>query len=163
MENPQNMLRCSKDDQNPPSATRSADLVVGGFQPPDHDAITAFAKKHGINFDSAEHSASNNSGKLRCWKDDYKAVEEFCEKYGLCYGEIVYDGSRYNVFFTDSDGDEVECCLSKNTGDLRKEPSVKYTDIVLYIPLNERDLKTDVCAKLMEYCLANDVIRYINV
>ena len=138
MENPQNMLRCSKDD---------------------HSAITAFCKKHGVNFDSAEHSSKT----LRCWKDDYKAVEEFCEKYGLCYGEIVYDGSRYNVFFTDSDGDEVECCLSKNTGDLRKEPSVKYTDIVLYIPLNERDLKTDVCVKLMEYCLANDVIRYINV
>ena len=138
MENP-NMLRCSKDD---------------------HAAITAFAKKHGINFDSTAYESKKG---LRCWKDDYKAVEDFCEKYRICYGEIVFNGSIYNIFFTDVDGDEVECCLSRNTGDLSEEPCVKYTDIVLYIPLNERDLKTDVCAKLLEYCLANDVIRYINV
>ena len=100
---------------------------------------------------------------LRCWKDDYKAVREFCEKYEFCYGEIVENEAKYNVYFTDVDGDEIECCLSKNTGDLSGEPLVKYSDIVLYIPLNERDLTTDVCAKLLEYCLANDFIRYVNV
>lgn len=101
--------------------------------------------------------------KLRCWKDDYAAVEKFCEKYELCCGEIIYNNASYNVFFLDVDGDEIECCLSKNSRDLSGEPLVNYTDIVLHIPLNERDLKTDVCAKLLEYCLANNVISYINV
>jgi len=165
MQEDSTMLRCAKDD---------------------HEAITAFAKKHGVNLDSASHYESHK-GKLRCWKEDYAAVEMFCEKYGLCYGEIVENNASYNVFFTDVDGDEIECCLSKNSGDLsggfsvgspqrglqpcttkggaeeprsgieKEEQRVNYTDIVLYIPLNERDLKTDVCAKLLEYCLANNV------
>jgi hypothetical protein len=134
MQEDSTMLRCAKDD---------------------HEAITAFAKKHGVNLDSASHYESHK-GKLRCWKEDYAAVEMFCEKYGLCYGEIVENNASYNVFFTDVDGDEIECCLSKNSGDF-EEQRVNYTDIVLYIPLNERDLKTDVCAKLLEYCLANNV------
>jgi hypothetical protein len=96
--------------------------------------------------------------KLRCWKDDYAAVEQFCEKYKLCSGEIVENNVPYNVFFTDVDGDEIQCCLSKNSGDLTGEPMVNYDDIILYIPLNERDLKTDVCAKLLEYCLENNII-----
>lgn len=119
-----------------------------------------------------------NPNRFRCWKDDYKAVEAFCEKYGLCYGNIVYDNAQCNVFFTEVDGDEVECCLSKNGGDLgvpvvnkadsrnnlfSGKQTVKYTDIVLYIPLNERDLTTDVCAKLLEYCLANGLIDTIHI
>jgi hypothetical protein len=96
--------------------------------------------------------------KLRCWKDDYVAVEKFCEKYELCCGEIVENNAPYNVFFTDVDGDEIQCCLSKNKGDLSGEPMVNYADIVLYIPLNERDLKTDICEKLMKYCLENNII-----
>jgi hypothetical protein len=62
------------------------------------------------------------------------------------------------VFFQDVDGDEIQCCFSKNTGDLSTEPRVKDEDIVLIIPLNERDLTTDVCEKLMKYCLENNII-----
>ena len=95
---------------------------------------------------------------LRCWKKDYEIVEAFCEKYGMCYGEIVYESAKYNIFFNDVDGDEVECCLSENTGDLSDKPCVKYTDIILYIPLNERNLKTDVEAELLKFCRAKGII-----
>lgn len=95
---------------------------------------------------------------LRCWKNDYIAVEDFCVKYGLCYGEIVENNAKYSVFFLDVDGDEIQCCLTKNLGDLSDEPSVNYDDIVLFIPLNELDLKTDVYVKLLEYCLENHII-----
>ena len=96
--------------------------------------------------------------KLRCWKDDWKAVEEFCAKYGLGYGNVVEDGEKYSVFFEYTDGDEMQCYLSMNTGDLSDSPTVKYEDIVLIIPLNEKDLTTDVYAELLKYCLENNVI-----
>ena len=123
----------------------------------DHDSITAFVCKHGI-VDTKANSETNTRT-LRCWKNDYQIVEAFCEKYGMCYGEIVYNRVKYNIFFNDVDGDEVECCLSENTGDFRDEPYVKYNDIILYIPLNERDLHTDVETELMKFCLAKGIIK----
>ena len=96
--------------------------------------------------------------KVRCWQDDWKAVEEFCAKYGLGYGNVVEDGEKYSIFFEYTDGDEMQCYLSKNTGDLSDSPKVKYEDIVLIIPLNERNLTTDVYAELLKYCLENNVI-----
>ena len=114
---------------------------------------------------------------LRCWYDDWAATEAFCKKYGFGYGEVVYDSADYSIFFQDVDGDEIQCCFSKNssvidqqiqllgskipdknTGDLSTEPLVKDEDIVLIIPLNERDLTTDVCAELLKYCLENNII-----
>jgi hypothetical protein len=95
---------------------------------------------------------------LRCWYDDYTAVEVFCAKYRFGYGEVVEDSADYSAFFQDVDGDEIQCCFSKNTGDLSTEPLVKDEDIVLIIPLNERDLTTDVCEKLLNYCLENNII-----
>jgi len=96
---------------------------------------------------------------LRNWKKDYEIAEAFCEKYGMCYGEIVYEGARYNIFFSDVDGDEVECCLTENTGDLRADPRVKYTDILLYIPLNERNLHTNIEKELTKFCLAKGIVK----
>ena len=125
----------------------------------DHAAITEFCKKNGVNFDSAAHNINSNK-KLRCWKEDHKIAKDFCEKYDFCYGEFVENEIKYNIFFSDVDGDEIECCLSKNSGDLSGEPLVKYSDIVLYIPLNERDLKTDLHAELLKYCLANNFIHH---
>ena len=90
---------------------------------------------------------------LRNWRNDYKAAESFCEKYQFGYGDVIYDKDAYSVFFMDVDGDEIQCCLSKNTGDLSDNPSVNYNDIVFIIPLNEFDLKTDVYTKLLEYCI----------
>ena len=100
----------------------------------------------------------SNILQYRNWRNDYKAAEEFCEKYGLCCGDVVYNNNKYSVLFLNTDGDEIECCISKNTGDLSNEPSVKYSDIILQIPLNERDLSTDLYQKLLEYCLANNII-----
>ena len=132
----------------------------------DHDTISAYVRKHGIVQKSEDIAAfrpqaSTGTGTrtLRNWKKDYEIAEAFCEKYGMCYGEIIYEGARYNIFFSDVDGDEVECCLSENTGDLRDEPCVKYTDILLYIPLNERNLHTDVEAELLKFCLAKGIIK----
>ena len=103
--------------------------------------------------------------KLRCWQDDWTAVEEFCAKYGLGYGNVVENGEKYSIFFEYTDGDEMQCYLSMNssvpdmnTEDLSDGPTVKYEDIVLIIPLNERDLTTDVYAELLKYCLENNVI-----
>ena len=106
--------------------------------------------------------------KLRCWQDDWTAVEIFCAKYGLGYGNVVEDGEKYSVFFEYTDGDEMQCYLSMNSsvidhqiqlsGDLSDSPTVKYEDIVLIIPLNEKDLTTDVYAELLKYCLENNVI-----
>ena len=95
---------------------------------------------------------------LRNWKKDYEIVEAFCEKHGMCYGEIIHKNAKYNIFFNDVDGDEVECCLSENTGDLSDEPYVKYTDIILYVPLNERNLKTDIEAELLKFCVEKGII-----
>jgi len=94
----------------------------------------------------------------RSWSDDWAAVEAFCTKYGFGYGNVVENEEKYSVFFEYTDGDEMQCYLSQNSGDLTTEPTVKYEDIVLIIPLNERDLKTDVCEKLMKYCLENNII-----
>ena len=131
----------------------------------DHDTISAYVREHGI-VQRSEHisafcppaSADTTTRTLRCWKKDYEIVETFCEKYGMCYGEIVYESAKYNIFFNDVDGDEVECCLSENTGDLSDKPCVKYTDIILYIPLNERNLKTDVEAELLKFIHAKGII-----
>jgi hypothetical protein len=106
----------------------------------------------------SEGHNSSTTRSLRCWYDDFNAVEAFCLKYGFGYGEVVYDSAEYSVFFQDVDGDEIQCCFSKNTGDLSTEPHVKDEDIVLIIPLNERDLKTDVCEKLMKYWLENQIV-----
>ena len=76
---------------------------------------------------------SNNISQYRNWRNDYKVIEDFCEKYGLCCGDIVYNNNKYSVFFLDTDGDEIKCCISKNTGDLSDEPCVKYSDIILHI------------------------------
>jgi len=136
------ILRCAKDD---------------------HEAITAFAKKHGVNFDSAAYAREVAPKKLRCWKDDYNAVETFCQTYEMCYGEIVYDEARCSIFFLDVDGDQVDCCLTINSGNLKGEPSVKYGDIVFRVELNEQDLKTDVSAELLKYCLSHNLIKIINL
>jgi len=104
-------------------------------------------------------STGTTTRTLRCWKKDYEIVEAFCEKHGMCYGEIVYENAKYNIFFNDVDGDEVECCLSENTGKLSDEYCVKYTDIILYIPLNEHDLKTDIEKELTKFCLAKRIIK----
>lgn len=85
-------------------------------------------------------------------------AEQFCEKYNLGYGEVVENKSKYSVFFLDVDGDEIQCCLSINSGDLTDEPYVNYDDIVLFIPLNERDLTTNVYNTLFEYCIEHNII-----
>jgi hypothetical protein len=95
---------------------------------------------------------------LRCWRDDYRIAEEFCEKYGLSYGEQYLDNREpYSVFFIDVDGDEVCCCVSKNTEISFEKGIVQEEDIVLYIPLNERDLKKDLLMELLEFCTRNDI------
>jgi hypothetical protein len=130
----------------------------------DHDTISAYVREHGIVHRSEHISAFNTNTTntttrtLRCWKKDYEIAEAFCEKYGMCYGEIVYESAKYNIFFNDVDGDEVECCLSENTGDLSDKPCVKYTDILLYIPLNERNLHTDIETELLKFCRAKGII-----
>jgi len=95
---------------------------------------------------------------LRCWRDDYRIAEEFCEKYGLCYQECLDHREPYSVFFIDVDGDEICCCVSKNTEKSFEKGIVHEEDIVLYIPLNERDLKKDLYQKLLEFCTKNDII-----
>ena len=97
------------------------------------------------------------SQKLRCWKDDYAETEHFCETHGFSFGDFIEKGEKYSVFFLDVDGDEVECCLSvnhNNTSDI-----VNFEDIVFQIPLNELDLTTKVCEKLLEYCMKNGIIK----
>jgi len=96
---------------------------------------------------------------LRCWRDDRRIAEEFCEKYGLCYQEVLDDHEPYSVFFIDTDGDEICCCLSKNTEKSFEQGMVDYDDIVLMIPLDERDLVTDLHKELLEFCVKNDIIK----
>ena len=106
-----------------------------------------------------ENSDDHRSIKLRCWRDDYRIAEEFCKKYGLSYQECLYDCEPYSVFFIDVDGDEICCCVSKNTKKSFEKGIVHEEDIVLYIPLNERDFKTDLHEKLLEFCTNNGMIR----
>jgi len=94
---------------------------------------------------------------LRCWRDDRRIAEEFCEKYGLSYEECLYGREPYSVFFLDTDGDEICCCVSKNTEKSFEKGIVHEEDIVLYIPLNERDLTTDLHKKLLEFCTKNSI------
>jgi hypothetical protein len=95
---------------------------------------------------------------LRCWRDDYRIAEEFCEKYGLSYEDRCLDHCEpYSVFFIDVDGDEICCCVSKNTKKSFDKCFVHEEDIVLYIPLNERDLKKDLLMELLEFCIRNDI------
>jgi hypothetical protein len=95
---------------------------------------------------------------LRCWRDDYRIAEEFCEKYGLSYEDRCLDHCEpYSVFFIDVDGDEICCCVSKNTERSFEKGFVQEEDIVLYITLNERDLVTDLHNKLLEFCIRNDI------
>jgi len=95
---------------------------------------------------------------LRCWRDDYRIAEEFCEKYGLSYEACLYDREPYSVFFIDVDGDEICCCVSINTEKSFEKGIVHEEDIVLYIQLNERDLVKDLYMELLEFCLTNDII-----
>jgi hypothetical protein len=104
---------------------------------------------------------TENKRRLRNWRTDIQLVEDFCKINDICFGHIVYDESKYSIFFEDVDGDEIQCCLSINSGDLTDEPLVKQEDIVLIIPLNELDLKTNVCEKLEKYCLENNIIKSI--
>jgi len=97
------------------------------------------------------------STKLRCWRDDWRIAEEFCEKYGLSYQECLDDREPYYVFFLDTDGDEICCCVSKNSEKSFENRIVYYEDIVLTIPLNERDLTTDLYKKLLEFCTKNEI------
>ena len=100
------------------------------------------------------------STKLRCWRDDYRIAEEFCEKYGLSYEEQCLDNREpYSVFFIDVDGDEICCCVSKNTEKSFDKGFVHEEDIVLYIPLNERDLVKDLHQELFEFCIRNNIIQ----
>ena len=96
--------------------------------------------------------------KLRCWRDDFRIAEEFCEKYGLCYQDSLVNREPYSVLFFDADGDEICCCISKNTEKSFDKDTVDYEDIVLYIPLNERDLKTNLHQVLFDYCSENGII-----
>jgi hypothetical protein len=96
--------------------------------------------------------------KLRSWRNDWNIAEEFCEKYGLCYDEILYGRESYSVFFIDVDGDEICCCLSKNTEKSFEKGAVVEDDIILYIPLNERDFITDLNKVLFEFCSNNGII-----
>ena len=117
---------------------------------------------------------------LRNLRNDYMVAEQFCEKYGIGYGDAVDKKSKYSVFFMDVDGDEIQCCLSINSGDLTDEhsinsddivlfiplnerdfadePYVNYDNVVLCIPLNERDLTTNVYNTLFEYCIEHNII-----
>ena len=95
---------------------------------------------------------------LRCWRDDRRIAEEFCEKYGLCYQEVLDDREPYSIFFLDTDGDEICCCVSKNTEKSFEKGIVDYDDIVLMIPLDERNLVTDLHKELLEFCVKNDII-----
>ena len=108
-----------------------------------------------------ENSDDHRSIKLRCWRDDYRIAEEFCKKYGLSYQECLYDCEPYSVFFIDVDGDEICCCVSKNTKKSFEKGIVHEEDIVLYIPLNERDLKKDLHEELLEFCVRNDIVTTI--
>jgi len=96
--------------------------------------------------------------KLRCWGDDLRVAQEFCEKYGLCYTDELDNMEPYSVLFIDVDGDEICCCVSKNTEKSFEKGIVDEDDIVLYIPLNERDLKTDLHQVLFVYCSENGII-----
>ena len=95
---------------------------------------------------------------LRCWRDDRRIAEEFCEKYGLSYEECLYGREPYSIFFLDTDGDEICCCVSKNTEKSFDKGIVQEDDIVLMIPLDEQDLTTDLYKKLMEFCTKNGFI-----
>jgi len=101
------------------------------------------------------------STKLRCWRDDRRIAEEFCEKYGLSYQECLDHREPYSVFFIDVDGDEICCCVSKNTEKSFEKGFVQEEDIVLYISLNERDLVKDLHQELFEFCTKNDIIKDI--
>jgi len=98
------------------------------------------------------------STKLRCWRDDWRIAEEFCEKYGLGYQECLDNREPYSVFFLDTDGDEICCCVSKNSEKSFENGIVYYEDIVLTISLNERDLVTDLHKELFEFCSKNEII-----
>ena len=102
---------------------------------------------------------------LRCWFDDYTAVEKFCETHGFGFGDIIENGEKHSVLFLDMDGDDVECCLSMNDDDTHKNDDdntnlnvVKMENIVFRIPLNAHDLKTNVCEKLLKYCIKHGII-----
>ena len=96
--------------------------------------------------------------KLRNWRTDMMVAEEFCEKYGLCYQDVLDGQEPYSVFFIDVDGDEICCCVSKNTEKSFERGTVDESDIILYIPLNERDFKTDLHQVLFDYCSENGII-----
>lgn len=110
-----------------------------------------------------------NKRKYRSWKNDRKCAEEFCktyEQYGLCYLDTMEtkNVAKYYVFFEDTDGDEIQCCLAKHR-ESYVEPDLLYydvmdDDIVLFIPLNELDMKTDVFQKLLDYCVSNNIIEH---
>ena len=96
--------------------------------------------------------------KLRPWRTDWKIAEEFCEKYGLCYQEVLDVREPYSVFFIDVDGDEIWCCISKNTNKSFERGIVDEDDIIHYIPLNERNLVTDLHNELFDFCVKNGII-----
>lgn len=98
------------------------------------------------------------SRKLRSWRTDRQIVEDFCEKYGLCDQEVLDGREPYSVFFIDVDGDEICCCVSKNTEKSFERGAVDEDDIILYIPLNELDHKTDLHKELFEFCSNNGII-----
>ena len=97
-------------------------------------------------------------GKLRNWRTDWRIAEEFCEKYGLGYLDGLANREPYSVLFFDADGDEICCCISKNTEKSFDKEMVDYEDIIHYIPLNELDLKTDLHQVLFDYCSENGII-----
>jgi hypothetical protein len=96
---------------------------------------------------------------IRCWRDDRRIAEEFCDKYDICYQECLYGREPYSIFFLDTDGDEICCCVSKNTEKSFEKGIVHNDDIVLMISLDERDLKKDLYQELLEFCTKNDIIR----
>jgi hypothetical protein len=83
----------------------------------------------------------------RNWRKDYHDVEEFCKHYGFGYGEHNDDDLEYSIFFVDSDRDEIECVMSNRSD-----------DIIFSIPLNERDLETDICGELKRKCDFHDIL-----
>jgi hypothetical protein len=92
------------------------------------------------------------------WADDFAAVEQFCAKYGLGWGQVVEHEEKFSVFFIDEDTDAIQCCMTKNVGDLSGKPSVDHEYIIVFIPMNEMDPSTDICRELLTFITENKII-----
>jgi len=100
----------------------------------------------------------STNDRLRSWYHDYHIAKKFCEKYGLCYQNVLKHHEPYSLLFVDADSHEICCCVSRNTERSFGLGVVHYEDIIHCILLHERDLDTDLEKELFDFCSKNGII-----